>query len=128
MTINEQITKEKQLFARCEKSLALEKLKKRKANTRRKIELGCGFGPIDTGEIEVGYLLHKVFWGKGYASEALMFLLEWAKENIQAEYIIAFAPVEHLASARVMQKCGMKHYKNDNAKGVAGCFYRIKNS
>lgn len=35
-----QIEKEKQLLARCENSLALEKLKKRRADTRRKIELG----------------------------------------------------------------------------------------
>ncbi len=87
----------------------------------------CGFGPIETGEIEVGYLLQKRFWGKGYASEALMFLLEWAKENINADYIIAFTPVDHIASERVMQKCGMEHYKNDKAKGVECCFYRIKN-
>lgn len=87
----------------------------------------CGFGPIETGEIEVGYLLHKKFWGKGLASEALMALLGWAKKNISADYIIAFAPIEHLASQRVMQKCGMKHYKNDVAKGVRCSFYRIKN-
>ncbi|HBD7142690.1 TPA: conjugal transfer protein TraD [Legionella pneumophila] len=36
----EEIEKEKQTIARCEKSQALEKLKKRKADTRRKIELG----------------------------------------------------------------------------------------
>jgi hypothetical protein len=40
MTMLDKIEKEKQLIARCEKSLALEKLKKRKADTRRKIELG----------------------------------------------------------------------------------------
>lgn len=40
MTMLKQIEKEKQNIARCEKSLALEKLKKRKADTRRKIELG----------------------------------------------------------------------------------------
>ncbi|HAT4425248.1 conjugal transfer protein TraD [Legionella pneumophila] len=40
MTMLEQIEKEKQLISRCEKSLALEKLKKRKADTRLKIELG----------------------------------------------------------------------------------------
>ncbi|HEM0470651.1 conjugal transfer protein TraD [Legionella pneumophila serogroup 1] len=40
MTVLEEIEKEKQLIARCEKSLALEKLKKRRADTRRKIELG----------------------------------------------------------------------------------------
>ena len=40
MTMLKQIQKEKQKLARCENSLALEKLKKRKAHTRRKIELG----------------------------------------------------------------------------------------
>lgn len=35
-----QIEKEKQTIARCKKSLAIEKLKKRKADTRSKIELG----------------------------------------------------------------------------------------
>lgn len=38
--MHEQIKKQKQVIARCEKSLALEKLKKRRADTRRKIELG----------------------------------------------------------------------------------------
>ena len=87
----------------------------------------CGFGPVETGEIEVGYLLHKKFCRQGYASEALAVLLEWARKNIKMDYIIAFAPVEHIASQRVMQKCGMEYYKNDIAKGVACCFYRIKN-
>ena len=87
----------------------------------------CGFGPVETGEVEVGYLLHKKFWGKGLASEVLTVLLEWAKQNINADYIIAFAPIEHVASQRVMQKCGMKHYKNVSAKGVQCSFYRIKN-
>lgn len=40
MTTHTQIVKQKQYMARCEKSLALEKLKKRRADTRRKIEFG----------------------------------------------------------------------------------------
>ncbi|KTC98703.1 conjugal transfer protein TraD [Legionella erythra] len=40
MTIKTKIQKQQQVIARCEKSLALEKLKKRRADTRRKIELG----------------------------------------------------------------------------------------
>ena len=40
MDTNEQIIKQKQCIARCENSLAVEKLKKRRADTRRKIELG----------------------------------------------------------------------------------------
>lgn len=40
MTTHEQIIKQKQHIARYEKSLGLEKLKKRRADTRHKIELG----------------------------------------------------------------------------------------
>lgn len=40
MKIYKQIEREKQLIARCEKSIALEKLNKRRADTRLKIELG----------------------------------------------------------------------------------------
>lgn len=40
MTIHKQIKKQQQVIARTENSLALEKLKKRRADTRRKIELG----------------------------------------------------------------------------------------
>lgn len=40
MTIDKQVLKEKQKIARYESTLALEKIKKRRADTRRKIELG----------------------------------------------------------------------------------------
>jgi hypothetical protein len=40
MTTRDQIKKQLQVIARGEKSLALEKLKKRRTDTRRKIELG----------------------------------------------------------------------------------------
>ena len=40
MTTHTQVIKQQQQVARCEKSLVLEKLKKRRADTRRKIEFG----------------------------------------------------------------------------------------
>jgi len=40
MTMFKQIEREKQVIARCEKSLALEKRIKRKADTRRKMTFG----------------------------------------------------------------------------------------
>ena len=32
----------------------------------------AGFGMTEQGEVEIGYVLHKKFWGKGYAVEAVM--------------------------------------------------------
>ncbi len=88
----------------------------------------CGFGPIKTGEIEVGYLIVRKFWGMGYASEALHALLNWSKQHIDTDYIVAFAPLKHGASHRVMEKCGMKYYKDELGHGIECKFYRIKNN
>lgn len=87
----------------------------------------CGFGPIETGEVEVGYLIARKFWGKGYASEALKALLNWSKKNISADDIIAFAPLKHTASHRVMEKCGMEYYKDGFGHGVLCKYYHINN-
>lgn len=87
----------------------------------------AGFGVTETGDTEVGYVLHKKFWGKGYASEAVTALLEYAKTNIDVDYIIAYADTGNIGSTRVMEKCGMAYYKTDIAKGIECRFYRIKN-
>jgi RimJ/RimL family protein N-acetyltransferase len=87
----------------------------------------AGFGLTETGETEVGYVLHKKFWGKGFASEAVTVLLEYAKKHIDVDYIIAYADTGNIGSTRVMEKCGMTYYKTDIAKGIECRFYRIKN-
>ena len=87
----------------------------------------AGFGITESGETEVGYVLHKKFWGKGYASEAVAILLKYAREHIDVDYIIAYADVGNIGSTRVMEKCGMSYYKTDIAKGIECRFYRIKN-
>ncbi len=86
----------------------------------------AGFGDIESGEIEVGYLLLKKYWGKGYATRILKALLAWAKDNIHKNKIIAYTPVDHLASERVMQKAGMKFVRKDIMKGVECVVYEYK--
>jgi ribosomal-protein-alanine N-acetyltransferase len=88
----------------------------------------AGFGLTESGETEVGYVLHKKFWGKGYASEAVAVLLEHARKHISVDYIIAYADVGNIGSTRVMEKCGMTYYKTDIAKGIECKFFKIKNS
>ncbi|QBR83893.1 N-acetyltransferase [Legionella israelensis] len=85
------------------------------------------FDKFKTGETKIGYLFHKKFWDKGYATEVLQALLDWAKQHINADYIIAYADKEHTASFRVMEKCGMEYYRDGSYKGMESKFYRIKN-
>ncbi|WP_133130259.1 GNAT family N-acetyltransferase [Legionella yabuuchiae] len=84
----------------------------------------CGFGPLETGEVEVGYLIIKDLWGQGYATEILNALLNWCCENISTDYIVALAPLKHTASHRVMEKCGMEYYKEEQGYGVSCKYYR----
>ncbi|KTD46955.1 GNAT family acetyltransferase [Legionella rubrilucens] len=85
------------------------------------------FDQLESGEIKVGYLFHRQFWNRGYATEVLKALLNWAKKNIKADYIIAYADKENVASFRVMQKCGMRFYKEAHFLGMDCKFYRIRN-
>ena len=83
----------------------------------------AGLGPLEGGEIEVGYVFLKEFWGRGFAQESLRALLTWAKEHLDVPRIIAYAPCTHAASLNVMKKAGMRLYKTDTAYGVACDFY-----
>ncbi len=84
----------------------------------------CGFDEVDTKDIEVGYVFFKEYWGKGLATEALARLLQWAEINIKSNRIIAFTPVNHIASQRVMEKCDMIYYKNEVMYGMDCKFYK----
>lgn len=86
----------------------------------------AGFGDLENGEIEVGYLLLKKYWGKGYATRILKALLSWAKDNIHKDKIIAFTPINHSASERVMQKAGMVFSRKDKMKGEECVIYEYK--
>lgn len=56
---------------------------------------------------EVWYKLHKDFWGKGYATEALTCLLEFCFTELQLHRVEAGCAVENYASIKVLEKGGM---------------------
>lgn len=85
----------------------------------------AGFGDFENGEVEVGYVLLKEFWGQGLAQETLKALLAWASKSITADRILAYAPVEHAASLNVMAKCGMTYLKTDSMRDVDCTFYEF---
>lgn len=58
-------------------------------------------------EIEVGYLLKKSAWGKGYATEIAGRLLRFAFEETPLEEVVAVIDDRNEASRRVLKKCGM---------------------
>lgn len=60
--------------------------------------------------MELAYALSDLYWGQGLVVEASMSVLSWVfSEYSQIERIQARCKLENQASARVMQKLGMKH-------------------
>jgi [ribosomal protein S5]-alanine N-acetyltransferase len=76
---------------------------------------GIGFAglPDENGKSMVGYGLDIRFHGKGYASEALRAILEWAYQAGLKE-AIAETPLNNLASQKVLIKNGF-HQVDQNA-------------
>ena len=59
-------------------------------------------------EPEVGWIVHKDFWGKGYGTEMGRALLKLGFEEHNLRRIIARCDVENIGSSRVMEKIGMR--------------------
>lgn len=78
-------------------------------------------------DIEIGYVLHKKFWGKGYATELTKKIIHYGLYQLRLKYLIACCHFDNTASSKVMLKCGMKYLKKYKYKGVYSCdLYQIK--
>ena len=69
-------------------------------------ECGLMFHYDDTPEI--GYWLGVPYWNKGYATEALHALIDYAFTDLTHDAVQAGARVTNPASRRVLEKCGFQ--------------------
>ena len=58
---------------------------------------------------EVGYVLNRLYWGRGLAAEALRAIFSFGFERMYLNRIEARCIAENTASARVMEKAGMTY-------------------
>jgi ribosomal-protein-alanine N-acetyltransferase len=66
---------------------------------------GTGFGFETPFQAEVGYVLAKDAWGRGYATEALGAVVRIGRE-LGVARLQALCHIEHQRSRRVLEKCG----------------------
>ena len=57
---------------------------------------------------ELGYRFIENYWGKGFATETTIPLVDYAFENLKAENIYAICDVENKGSKNVLEKTGLK--------------------
>ena len=66
---------------------------------------------FNDNSVNLGYAFAKKFWGRGYATEAVKTFMNSLFTTKKIETIQAFCDVENIASAKVMEKSGMKYKK-----------------
>ena len=68
----------------------------------------CGVKYIQELDLpEVGYRFFKEYWGKGIGTEAAQACVEFAREDLGVEKLIALIIPENIGSVRVAEKLGM---------------------
>lgn len=63
-------------------------------------------------EIELGYRLARAYWGRGYATDAVLAARDYAFDALGMPRLIALIDPDNAASLRVAEKAGMK-YEDD---------------
>lgn len=68
----------------------------------------CAYLNEERTEAEIGWIINKKYWRKGYAVEAAKLLLDFCKKEINIHKFTAVCDTENVGSYRVMEKLGMK--------------------
>jgi RimJ/RimL family protein N-acetyltransferase len=69
---------------------------------------GCGLGLMDGQVPDLGYWLGVPYWGKGFATEAVRALIDYAFTDLDHVALQAGARVTNPASRRILEKCGFQ--------------------
>lgn len=64
--------------------------------------------PHERRNASFSYLLHRMYWGQGYATEAMRTLFSFGFGDLQLHRLEDTCDTRNLASARVMEKLGMR--------------------
>jgi [ribosomal protein S5]-alanine N-acetyltransferase len=71
-------------------------------------DIGFKGKPNDRKTVEIGYGIIPAAQNKGFATEAVQALIDWAFSSGQVEKVIAECLEDNVASIRVLEKVGMK--------------------
>ena len=69
----------------------------------------------DRAEAELGWVLHKAYWRRGFVTEAALAVMDFAR-SIGVRRIFACCDSENVASYRTMEKIGMRLVKDDGVR------------
>jgi ribosomal-protein-alanine N-acetyltransferase len=68
----------------------------------------CDLSLIESNVVDLGYMLAAAQWGRGYATEIAVKLIDAAFLELRAQRVISTVDVNNAASIRVLEKIGMR--------------------
>lgn len=86
----------------------------------------CGYMPIDnTDDVELLFAYTQKHWNKGYAKEAALAAISYAKRNYNWSRIVSMAYIDNIASNCLIQKLGFVYDKEIEMHGGVLNYYKI---
>ena len=80
-----------------------------KENDKMIGQIGLSLQPVEEdNEIEIGYLLNRNYWHKGFAIEAAKACKDYAFEKLNLKRVVSIIRDNNLPSQRIAEKNGMK--------------------
>lgn len=83
----------------------------------------CGLKLNEEEIVDVGFRFFRRYWRKGYATEAASKSLEIGFARFGLKEIIGRTAKENIGSIRVLEKIGMKCFKNGECEGIEDASY-----
>jgi RimJ/RimL family protein N-acetyltransferase len=86
----------------------------------------CGLFALEqTGLIEIGYRYRSEAWGRGIATEAAAWVLDYGFRGFEFDPIVAVSHPDNLASRRVLQKIGLARQADAVHYGQTAAVFRL---
>lgn len=83
---------------------------------------------------EIGYILNRSHWNKGYTTEAMKIIINYAFKDLHLDKVFATCDKQNIASYRVMEKAGLHFvgtftkYNPKLDKDLEGLLYELDKS
>lgn len=86
----------------------------------------CGLKLLkDLNQVDLGYRFYKKHWNKGYATETGKACIHYGFEVLSLNEIVGRAMKENNASIKVLEKCGMQYWKDEDFDKHLAAVYKI---
>lgn len=83
----------------------------------------CGLKKHPSGMVDLGFRFFRNEWNKGYATEAARACIQYGANPLGLDSIVGRTARENKGSIKVLEKIGMKYWKNDECDGIQDALY-----